>query len=80
MFVNDGVMCTLNACRYEELTSKKLLGKRKSGRGSNGGLGGDGLECAGEGESLKPAPSKKRHVELQKRLDKMDKRGFMKPS
>ena len=69
-------MCPSNRLRYEEITSKKLLGKRKSG----GGGPGDGEVEAGEGEALKPGPLKKRHRELQSRLDKMDKRGFLKPS
>ena len=62
--------------RYEEITSKKLLGKRKrSGQLEER----DDMLPAGEATASKP-PEKKRHKELQKRLDKMDKRGFLKPS
>ena len=56
------------------MASKKLLGKRKSG----GCFEEDELE-PGEGETSRPA-LKKRHRELQNRLDKMDKKGFLKPS
>ena len=77
--------------RYEEITSKKLLGKRK--RSDQLEIREDMMAAAaaattsmsapesepGSASANKPPPEK-RHKELQKRLDKMDKRGFLKPS
>ena len=66
--------------RYEEITSKKLLGKRK--RSGQLEIRQDMMAASiheSEATASKP-PEKKRHKELQKRLDKMDKRGFLKPS
>lgn len=62
--------------RYEEITSKKLLGKHK--RSDQLENREDHMVTAGVHDS--EPPEKKRHKELQKRLDKMDKHGFLKPS
>lgn len=60
--------------RYEEITSKKLLGKRK--RSSN--VESEAVDAFEVGEAK--LAEKGRHKQLQKRLDKMDKKGFLKPS
>ena len=61
--------------RYEEITSKKLLGKRKRSSVVEGELVDVNFEV-GQANLVE----KGRHKQLQKRLDKMDKKGFLKPS
>ena len=57
--------------RYEEVTSKKLLGKRKRSSDHEGVL-----DTHEEGQLVERG----RHKELRKRVDKMEKKGFLKPS